>query len=279
MANGSDREAGLGEAASSSWCPGRSATPSLKAASSSRRSPASRRRRDGLAATLKAFTANGSKVLVLRDTPRPGFDVPECVSAAGKDLTKCASARAKAFIPASTGVEQAAAELTKGATYVDLDNAVCPSDPCPPIIGNVLVYRDTDHMTATYAATLEPAVADGRGLPPSSRLLEDAADRAVVGLAAIGGVLQLPGRQAVGVHRLRVEEALAEVAAESPQPLAYGVVLDALGDDLQPEVVGQVDHRRDDGSVAAGRRGCRATNDWSIFTCWIGRLLRYVSDE
>jgi peptidoglycan/LPS O-acetylase OafA/YrhL len=116
--------------------------------------------RDGLAATLKALTASGSKVLVLRDTPRPGFDVPECVSAAGQNLTKCASARSKAFIPASTGVEQAAAQLTKGATYVDLDNAVCPSDPCPPIIGNVLVYRDTDHMTATYAATLEPVVAE-----------------------------------------------------------------------------------------------------------------------
>ena len=179
LANGSHREAGLGEAHSSSWCPGSSATPSCRTASSSRRSPASPRRRAGMAATLKPLTAAGSKVLVLRDTPRARASTyPSASPAPARSLTKCASARAKASMTAaSTGVEQAAAELTKGATYVDLDNSVCPSDPCPPIIGNVLVYRDTDHMTATYAATLEPP-GQGHGRvssePTSS---EDAAHR------------------------------------------------------------------------------------------------------
>jgi hypothetical protein len=37
---------------------------------------------------------------------------------------------------------------------VDLSDAVCPVDPCPPIIGTTLVYRDHHHLTATFAASL-----------------------------------------------------------------------------------------------------------------------------
>ena len=113
----------------------------------------------GMAATIKQLTGVGAKVLVLRDTPRPGFDVPDCVSSAGQSLAKCTTDRTVALSGASTGVEQAAAGQVKGAGYVDLDTSVCPSDPCAPIIGNVLVYRDPDHMTATYATTLRPVLA------------------------------------------------------------------------------------------------------------------------
>ena len=113
----------------------------------------------GMRATVKQLTAVGAKVLVLRDTPRPGLDVPDCVSSAGRSLAKCATDREAALAGASTGVEEAAAKLVKGAEYVDLDASVCPSDPCAPIIGNVLVYRDPDHMTATYAGTLRPILA------------------------------------------------------------------------------------------------------------------------
>jgi peptidoglycan/LPS O-acetylase OafA/YrhL len=110
----------------------------------------------GLAVTLKKLTGVGAKVLVLRDTPVPGIDVPDCVSGAGRSLAKCATERSVALSVASTGVEPAAVKLVKGTGYVDLDASVCPSDPCAPIIGNVLVYRDPDHMTATYATTLRP---------------------------------------------------------------------------------------------------------------------------
>ncbi|HTY73129.1 MAG TPA: acyltransferase family protein [Actinomycetes bacterium] len=110
----------------------------------------------GLEATLRALTGAGSKVLVLRDTPRSAVDVPDCVSSAGRSLAPCATAQARALVTASTGVEQRASAEVPGATYVDLDSAVCPSTPCPPIIGNVLVYRDSEHLTRTYALTLTP---------------------------------------------------------------------------------------------------------------------------
>lgn len=39
-----------------------------------------------------------------------------------------------------------------GVTLIDLTDAICPTDPCAPVIGGVLVYRDDHHLTATYGA-------------------------------------------------------------------------------------------------------------------------------
>jgi len=33
---------------------------------------------------------------------------------------------------------------------------VCPTDPCPVIIKDILVYFDPGHMTATFSASLSP---------------------------------------------------------------------------------------------------------------------------
>ena len=39
-----------------------------------------------------------------------------------------------------------------------MNGYICPGDRCSPIVGNVLVYRDKHHLTATYAATLASAL-------------------------------------------------------------------------------------------------------------------------
>jgi hypothetical protein len=33
---------------------------------------------------------------------------------------------------------------------------ICPGEVCRAVIGNALTYRDKDHLTATFARTLEP---------------------------------------------------------------------------------------------------------------------------
>ena len=37
---------------------------------------------------------------------------------------------------------------------VNVNDWICTDTDCPPVIGNVLVYRDEHHLTATYARTL-----------------------------------------------------------------------------------------------------------------------------
>ena len=53
-----------------------------------------------------------------------------------------------------------AVAATPGAHYVDLTNFFCDPTNCLPVIGHVVVHVDFDHMTATFARTLSPFLAD-----------------------------------------------------------------------------------------------------------------------
>jgi len=92
-------------------------------------------------------------VAIMVDTPRSDFDVPACLAKHRKAIEQCTTTRTAAFGWRHGRREQEAARLT-GASVVDLSDATCPGDPCPPIIGPTLVYRDHHHLTATFAASL-----------------------------------------------------------------------------------------------------------------------------
>ena len=113
----------------------------------------------GWVRTLTALRADGSAVVLLRDTPDMGRDVAGCVSANMDDLAQCAVPRRKAIV-AGQSDELAQDRLgdVPGLHYLDLNDSVCPGTRCAAVIGNVLVYRDKDHLTATYARTLAPVL-------------------------------------------------------------------------------------------------------------------------
>jgi hypothetical protein len=62
--------------------------------------------------------------------------------------------------------------------HLDLTDSICGPEVCAAVVGNVLVYRDDDHLTNTYVRTLTPVVGrqlragapwlfeDGRGAGP-----------------------------------------------------------------------------------------------------------------
>ncbi|WP_280389539.1 SGNH hydrolase domain-containing protein, partial [Nocardia wallacei] len=39
---------------------------------------------------------------------------------------------------------------------IDLSDAVCEPEICPVVVGNVLLYHDEHHLTATYSRSLAP---------------------------------------------------------------------------------------------------------------------------
>ncbi len=51
-----------------------------------------------------------------------------------------------------------AAAQQEGDPVLDLNNRICTPVECPSVIGDVLVYRDDHHLTATYSRTLTPFV-------------------------------------------------------------------------------------------------------------------------
>ena len=74
-------------------------------------------------------------------------------SAHPTSVLACATPVESAINAAWLQVEQdlAAAE---GIGFIDPTPWVCPSSPCPAVFGNLLVYRDAGHLTATFAAAL-----------------------------------------------------------------------------------------------------------------------------
>ncbi len=109
----------------------------------------------GLRRAIVAIDEVADHVLVIGDTPNPVGDPPVCLSDHLDDALACATPASKALGPIRTATERAVSAET-GATFVDPSPWLCPTEPCPAIIGRVLVYRDGHHMTTPFAAALAP---------------------------------------------------------------------------------------------------------------------------
>lgn len=134
----------------------------------------------------------GIGVIAFRDNPRFAWDVPTCVAthnATEYDQAQCsqsADGAVAATSPLVTGAgtvngsevpgggadadatdpDAATTEIRPSddvtvpelAAALDLTPWLCNATTCPVITGNVLMYRDDDHLTATYIRTLIPMV-------------------------------------------------------------------------------------------------------------------------
>ena len=115
----------------------------------------------GYVSTLERLTDVAPKVVVIRDSPRPPFDVPTCVAGALDRLRHCAFGKRTAM-PSPDVITRAVGRVA-GVTVVDPTSQLCPRRLCPAVIGDVLVWRNTAHLTATYAGTMARWL--GRRLP------------------------------------------------------------------------------------------------------------------
>ena len=95
--------------------------------------------------------------IVMIDTPRTDVDIPGCIASHPDDVRACAIQRATAFTRLFGVREARVAELT-GAGLIDLIPDVCPAMPCQVVRDGMIVYRDNHHLTATFSASLAPAL-------------------------------------------------------------------------------------------------------------------------
>ena len=108
---------------------------------------------DGFAQAWDRLVEAGLPVVVLSDNPLmlPDDATSDCVIEHLDDPSTCARAVAEAM-PVD---HQIAAASASGATLVDTSSWFCTQTLCPAVIGSVLVYRDEQHVTTTYARTLD----------------------------------------------------------------------------------------------------------------------------
>jgi peptidoglycan/LPS O-acetylase OafA/YrhL len=130
--------------------------------------------------TWARFLAGGEReVVVLKDTPRPMGGTLSCVTRdpSGADCSRTrgpATQRPDDWRKLPDPMVAAVSASPRDRVHlVDLTDSFCDERRCPAVIGNVLVYADSNHMTPTFARTLVPALRDrltavlGPGHPPA----------------------------------------------------------------------------------------------------------------
>ena len=131
---------------------GRMATPVVDGGSPVEGSVADAMLRDGYTEVLERLRSTGARVVVIKDLPRSPRNVPDCVSESLDRLRDCAFERTAEN---SSEVDREAAAGVRGVRLVDPASMVCPQDLCRAVIGGAIVFRDYDHLTPTFATTLD----------------------------------------------------------------------------------------------------------------------------
>jgi hypothetical protein len=107
----------------------------------------------------------GAKAIIV-DTPISRYNVPSCLASHRSDIRPCETSRGFA-LGSSPGVVETTAATALGATLIDMTPILCPPGPtCPVVLDGMIVYRDNQHMTATFAASLQANLESS--LPPTS---------------------------------------------------------------------------------------------------------------
>lgn len=91
--------------------------------------------------------------ILISDIPITGDDPIGCLKAHLKSSIRCTFPVNKAIDDGWLETERQVSS-DSGTPLIEPQLWVCPTDPCPVIIGNNLLYLDSGHMTATFSKTL-----------------------------------------------------------------------------------------------------------------------------
>lgn len=115
--------------------------------------------RDAVTGRFEDWTAAGTKVFVLRDTPLTlNQSGPECVALNQSNPMKCANSRADALV-ADPVADAAHAMDSPQVKVLDLSDQFCDDQHCYAVIGGLQVYFDTDHASRSYIHSTVPVLA------------------------------------------------------------------------------------------------------------------------
>lgn len=119
---------------------------------------------EGTRRVLAQLAPYAGKLYLLRATPRLPFDGPVCLSKKyGLSLqpppaSSCSALSRDAQNNDVWGWLMAAVEPFRNVQLLDLNEAVCPNGKCVAELDGRVVFRDQQHLTADFAASLAPVL-------------------------------------------------------------------------------------------------------------------------
>lgn len=114
---------------------------------------------------LRALAPHVGRIYLMRPTPELPFNARVCPEPRGRlfaaivGTDRCTG---PAYTPHFNDVGQSlrsAANSFPNVRVIDMTNSVCPGGLCHPILSGIVVFRDTGHLTATFARTLAKPLA------------------------------------------------------------------------------------------------------------------------
>lgn len=110
--------------------------------------------RAGLQSTIDSLTAKGITPILMEDTPYPGQDVPTCLSRHYTNVQLCNPTISSAY---REDMHLMLQDFDAAKVHVLWTRQwFCTEAGCPTVVGNILVYRDDNHMTVTFASFIAP---------------------------------------------------------------------------------------------------------------------------
>ncbi len=122
---------------------------------SERRTEKERLTVDEIVSTWSGVLETGKKVIWLADAPTTGGrDIPSCLAGQAGQTGPCSMPRSEA-ITADPHVE-ASRILADRVPIIDLTDAYCDATSCYSVIGDVVVYPDSNHLSGRWSTSLMP---------------------------------------------------------------------------------------------------------------------------
>ncbi|MEU7814684.1 acyltransferase family protein [Pseudonocardia sp. NPDC049154] len=112
----------------------------------------------GFVAAWQRMNELGIPVIAARDNPRfdTSFSPLDCLQQRGRGAAECGLQRADVYGPIPP--YQLVPDVPPNVTFLDFSDHLCDAALCPAEIGNVLVYMDFNHVSATYMTSLAPVM-------------------------------------------------------------------------------------------------------------------------
>ena len=114
----------------------------------------------GTRRTFEALTAAGLRVVAMRDTPLPPFNIPTCLARSVRHSWypggTCEMDRSESLNPAVFQVEEDSARGLPNVEFLDVTDRLCEKKVCWAVEKNNIVYRDDNHLTGSFAESLFP---------------------------------------------------------------------------------------------------------------------------
>jgi len=122
----------------------------------------------GTTRILAQLTTASQRVILLRDTPNPGIDVPICLARQAWRAPLLTSTCV--FQPPTRrwsevfSIQQEAARRFRNVHTMDLAAVICPQGECPLEGHDFVYYRDSHHLTKRFSRSLSQALEERIGI-------------------------------------------------------------------------------------------------------------------